>query len=268
MLLPKESSVMSAIPAEDRDLLVVSMQLFGAESECIRSCNKDTKTLLGFTKKDLVGQKMCKLMPRAFRELHHHFIEHFLGQKDDQIGYRHPDVPVLNVNGYFLYVSLFTRILSSDQALLMLGFMKPLKGHYMVLDLAGRTIAALGERFADILGVREVVEDKLAVLDLRQVFPELPFDRRCMERLHSQKTSTMINLRHMAKELKEIGLSNSVPEGLTEVMLEVLGDVEYNGRRLVYLKLQHLTQKSPQIRPISTNLNEHFRLIENQVDLE
>lgn len=51
----------------------------------INICNNEIKNYLGYTKKELIGSKVTKIMPKIFNEVHDNFIRKFIEKEDSTV---------------------------------------------------------------------------------------------------------------------------------------------------------------------------------------
>lgn len=67
---------------ENSNLCIVTVQTVLGSLGTIASCNSELEHILQFGKSEVVGQKLSKLMPKLYYDLHDGFITRYISKTD------------------------------------------------------------------------------------------------------------------------------------------------------------------------------------------
>lgn len=96
---------------ENSNLCIITIQTAVANMGTIVNCNSELEGILQFSKTEVVGQKITKLMPKLYYELHDGFICKYIGRPDAEITSREFPMFPLNKKGFMVQAALLVKLI-------------------------------------------------------------------------------------------------------------------------------------------------------------
>ena len=94
----------------------------------ITNCNGEITNILGYTKNEIIGQNVNKLMPKVYGDFHDKFINNYFETSQDKVIGLDRIVYPQNKQGYIVPCTLLIKVLPSlDEGIQFVSFLKDLK---------------------------------------------------------------------------------------------------------------------------------------------
>ena len=113
---------------ENSNLCIITVQTALASMGTIVNSNSELEHILQFGKSEVVGQKLNKLMPKLYYELHDGFITKYIGRPDAEITSREFPVFPLNKKGFLVQAALLVKLIPElEDGFHLAGFIRTIE---------------------------------------------------------------------------------------------------------------------------------------------
>lgn len=110
---------------ENSNLCIITVAVGLSSIGTIINSNSELERILQYTKSEVLGQKLTKIMPKLFYELHDGFILRYINRPDEQIdSHEFPIFPV-SKDGFLVEATLLVKLIPElEDGFHLAGFIK------------------------------------------------------------------------------------------------------------------------------------------------
>lgn len=171
---------------ENSNLCTVTITTHSNNIGIIINSNSELQRMLGYTKTEVIGQKITKIMPKSYYDLHDGFITKYLNRSDNEIESKEFTVFALCKKGFLVECNILTKLIPEiENGFHLVGFIKKVEetsrytAHYIMYDGDNYNIEAISSTCVESLGLTSDNIEKgnsTSQITVNYLFPEIDFE--------------------------------------------------------------------------------------------
>ena len=199
---------------KNSNLCIITISTCTSNMGLILNSNTDLQRLLGYSKSEVVGQKVTKLMPKVYYDIHDGFINRYINRTDKDIDCSELSVFALCKKGFLVECNMLVKLIPQiEDGFHLVAFMKKVEEtgsydpHYLMYDGDTLNVEAINETCAGSLGIdsQNVRKsgDSISQISVHYLFPEMDFEElENKQELKTEGIETVIDTRAISEEFK------------------------------------------------------------------